>query len=262
MTACPDKAMLLEALLDGELDAMHAAEVEAHVAGCAGCRAALDDLTTVRAMLRAPAVRETAPERLKARLAAAAAPERAPANDDRPVAAGWRLAGLGGRAGVAAFGGGFGVAACFALALIAMPMLGAGAIEDELVAGHVRSLQASHLIDVATSDQHVVKPWFDGKLDFAPPVIDLAQQGFPIVGGRLDYVDHRAVAAVVYKRGRHLINLFIWPDAKAAAPGRHTRDGYTLLDWRQGGMVYWAVSDANPNDLSTFEDLLQARTPR
>jgi len=256
MTDCPDKAMLLEALLDGELDAVHAAEVEAHVAGCAGCRAALDELTAMRLMLRAPGVREAAPERLKVRIAAAITPDRAAANDDRPVSM------LRRRAPMAAFGGVMGVAACFALALIVTPMLSAGALEDELVASHVRSLQASHLIDVATSDQHVVKPWFDGKLDFAPPVIDLAAQGFPIVGGRLDYVDHRSVAAVVYKRGRHLINLFIWPDAKPAPAGRHTRDGYTLLDWRQGGMTYWAVSDVNPNDLGAFETLLQARAPR
>ena len=253
MTACPDKTMLLEALLDGELDAVHAAEVEAHVAGCAGCRAALEDLTALRLMLRTPGVREPAPERLKARIAAAIEPGAAAANDDRPVSA------LRRRAPMAAFGGAVGVAACFALALIVTPMLSAGALEDELVAGHVRSLQANHLIDVATSDQHVVKPWFNGKLDFAPPVIDLAPQGFPIVGGRLDYVDHRAVAAVVYKRGRHLINLFIWPDTKPAPAGRHTRDGYTLLDWRQGGMRYWAVSDVNPDDLAKFEQLLRAR---
>jgi len=256
MTACPDKAMLLEALLDGELDAIHAAEMEAHVAGCAGCRAALDDLTAMRLMLQTPGVREPAPERLKVRIAAGIAPSAAAANDDRPVSA------LRRRAPMAAFGGVVGLAACFALALIITPMLSSGALEDELVAGHVRSLQASHLIDVATSDQHVVKPWFDGKLDFAPPVIDLAQQGFPIVGGRLDYVDHRAVAAVVYKRGRHLINLFIWPEAKPAPAGRHTRDGYTLLDWSQGGMTYWAVSDVNPNDLTLFESLHQAHAPR
>lgn len=255
MTACPDKAMLLEALFDGELDAVHAAEVEAHAAGCAGCRAALSDLASMRAMLRAAAVREAAPERLKARIAAAAEPARA-ANDDRPLLA------LRRRAPLAAFGGVAGVAACLALALFVAPMLSPGPLEDELVAGHVRSLQANHLIDVATSDQHVVKPWFDGRLDFAPPVIDLAQQGFPIVGGRLDYLDHRAVAAVVYRRGRHLINLFIWPQTKPPPAGRHARDGYTLLDWSQGGMTYWAVSDVSPDDLVVFEALHRARAPR
>ncbi len=147
------------------------------------------------------------------------------------------------------------------LAIFVGPALRGDGLEEELVAGHVRSLQASHLIDVATSDQHVVKPWFDGKLDFAPPVIDLAQQGFPIVGGRLDYIDHRAVAAVVYRRGRHLINLFIWPSDRPPPAGRHTLDGYTLLDWNKGGMSYWAVSDVNPNDLLLFETLHRTRAP-
>ena len=257
MTACPDKALLLEALFDGELDAVHAAEMEAHMAGCADCRAAFADLGAMRMLLRAPGVRETAPTRLTASLASVLAPTgAAPANDDVVVSAARR------RAPRAAFAGALAVAACVVLAVFAGPVLQGGALQDELVAGHVRSLQASHLIDVATSDQHVVKPWFDGKLDFAPAVIDLAPQGFPIVGGRLDYIDHRAVAAVVYKRGRHLINLFIWPDAKATPAGQHTRDGYTLRAWSQGGMTYWAVSDVNPNDLSQFETLLRSRAPR
>jgi len=227
------------------------------MAGCADCRAAFADLGAMRTLLRAPGVRETAPTRLTASLASELAPTTAaPANDDVVVPGARR------RAPRAAFAGALAVAACVVLAVFAGPVLQGGALQDELVAGHVRSLQASHLIDVATSDQHVVKPWFDGKLDFAPAVIDLAPQGFPIVGGRLDYIDHRAVAAVVYKRGRHLINLFIWPDAKATPAGQHTRDGYTLRAWSQGGMTYWAVSDVNPNDLSQFETLLRSRAPR
>ena len=254
MTACPDKAMLLEALFDGELDAVHAAEMEAHMAGCASCQGAFEALGAMRAMLRAPGVREAAPERLRARLATEAVATPAVANDDhvRPVVRRRWMAGLG---------GGLAAAACAMLAIFVGPALRGDGLEEELVAGHVRSLQASHLIDVATSDQHVVKPWFDGKLDFAPPVIDLAQQGFPIVGGRLDYIDHRAVAAVVYRRGRHLINLFIWPSDRAPPAGKHTVDGYTLLDWNKGGMTYWAVSDVNPNDLVQFESLHQSRAP-
>jgi len=256
MTACPDKALLLEALFDGELDAVHAAEMEAHMAGCADCRAAFADLGAMRMLLRAPGVRETAPTRLTASLASVLAPTgAAPANDDVVVSAARR------RAPRAAFAGALAVAACVVLAVFVEPALRGAGVEEELVAGHVRSLQASHLIDVATSDQHVVKPWFDGKLDFAPPVIDLAQQGFPIVGGRLDYIDHRAVAAVVYRRGRHLINLFIWPSDRAPPAGKHTVDGYTLLDWSKGGMTYWAVSDVNPNDLVQFESLHQSRAP-
>lgn len=255
MTACPDKAMLLEALFDGELDAVHAAEMEAHMAGCASCQDAFEALGAMRAMLRAPGARAAAPARLKARIAAEITPAPASANDDRPRPGPRRGAWMAG------LGGGLAVAACAMLAIFVGPALRGDGLEEELVAGHVRSLQASHLIDVATSDQHVVKPWFDGKLDFAPPVIDLASQGFPIVGGRLDYIDHRAVAAVVYRRGRHLINLFIWPSDRGPPPGKHSVDGYTLLDWSKGGMTYWAVSDVNSNDLVQFESLHQSRAP-
>jgi anti-sigma factor RsiW len=254
MTACPDKDMQLQALFDGELDAIHTAELEAHMAECAGCLDAFEAMSEMRARLRAPGVREAAPGRLRAQLVEGLEPVAAkPANDDLPIRR---------RAPRGLYGGGAAIAACLALALFLGPLAPSGGLQDELVAGHVRSLQAAHLIDVATSDQHVVKPWFDGKLDFAPPVIDLAPQGFPIVGGRLDYMDHRAVAAVVYKRGRHLINLFIWPAGGSSLGGRHSRDGYTLDDWRQGGMTYWAVSDVNPTDLAQFEGLIKARAPR
>ena len=254
MTACPDKEMQLQALFDGELDAIHTTELEAHMASCAGCLEAFEAMGEMRTRLRAPGVREPAPDRLRAGLVEGLEPPVVrPANDDTPL---WR------RAPRAMYGGGAAIAVCLALALFVAPFMGSGALQDELAAGHVRSLQAAHLIDVATSDQHVVKPWFDGKLDFAPPVIDLAGQGFPIVGGRLDYVGHRAVAAVVYKRGRHLINLFIWPADGSAIGGRHSRDGYTLEDWRQGGMTYWAVSDVNPADLAKFEALIRDRAPR
>ncbi|HZC17001.1 MAG TPA: hypothetical protein VE309_09585, partial [Caulobacteraceae bacterium] len=135
-------------------------------------------------------------------------------------------------------------------------------LEQDLVAGHVRSQQVGHLIDVVTSDQHVVKPWFGGKIDFSPPVVDLKDQGFPIVGGRLDYIGKRTVAAVVYMRGRHVINLFMWPSRGDLGPGEaKPGDGYTLLHWTRAGMTFWAVSDVNEKDLQTFRQLLQARAP-
>ena len=149
------------------------------------------------------------------------------------------------------------LAACAALFLVV------GQVNDpaaDITDSHIRSLQASHLMDVIASDQHVVKPWFDGRLDFAPPVIDLKEEGFPIIGGRLDYIGRRAVAAIVYRRGRHIINLFVWP-----ASGAHSADenrqsqGYSLRHWTGAGMNWWVVSDVNPADLAQLETRLKRR---
>ncbi len=131
-------------------------------------------------------------------------------------------------------------------------------VAEEVISGHVRALMANHLTDIGSSDRHTVKPWFNSKIDFSPPVIDLAAQGFPLIGGRLDYVSNRAAAALVYRHDRHVINLFIWPapanessDAKALE-----RNGYNIVHWATAGMEYWAISDLNSMDLKTFGAIL------
>jgi anti-sigma factor RsiW len=158
------------------------------------------------------------------------------------------------------------VAAAFALfALLGLglglALLQPGADERlarEVVAGHARSLMADHLMDIASSDQHTVKPWIAGKLDFSPPVKDLAAQGYALAGGRLDYLGERGVMALVYRRRAHVINLFVWPDAAGAeTPLRtDTRQGYNLVHFSRAGMVFWAVSDLNPDELRAFAALL------
>ena len=136
-------------------------------------------------------------------------------------------------------------------------------LATQLIASHVRSLMANHLTDVASSDQHTVKPWLDAKLDFAPAVVDLSEKGFPLIGGRLDYLDNRPVAALIYQRRKHFLNLFVWPAGSDAAREAKTmtRQGYQLLHWVDADFNYWVVSDVNEEELQEFKDLFEEQAP-
>jgi anti-sigma factor RsiW len=247
---CQDTQHLLDAYGDGELDLVRTLAVERHLQGCPGCTQRQQNQHALHAALQEPALYFKAPTHLQKRL-------RGTAREvihDVPRSRVWSWRG----ASVAA------ASACVALllwVLIAPPARPAAeeVLAQEVVSSHIRSLMANHLTDVPSSDQHTVKPWFEGKLDFAPPVTDFTQQGFPLVGGRLDYLGSRAVAAVVYQRRQHLINLFIWPapDLADRGPKMMTRQGYNVIRWTQAGMSFWLVSDVNLSELQQLADVVQ-----
>ncbi|MGO4437432.1 anti-sigma factor family protein [Rhizobium sp. RAF56] len=248
-THSPEWSAMLHGFIDGELDAAHAAEVEAHIAACPDCAEEIERFLGVRRAIRRDGVRWQAPDALRARIVAAVADE-ASVGLPMPVEPLWqRLLRFVQRWSL--------VPSLAALAASAFLFMNVPSrdlpLQDQLLASHVRSLQADHLTDVETSDQHTVKPWFNGKLDFSPPVVDLAGEGFPLVGGRVDYVDGRVVAALIYRRHGHVINVFVWP-APPAARTTAVRDGYNIEEWSAQGLQFSAVSDVNAADLTTFRD--------
>lgn len=262
---CEEARALLPAYGDGELDLPRALEMERHVEGCADCAAALRVQRGLSQAVRQVSYHR-APDALRARLRARLPAEAAVPAAVTPPAAPAAGAPIGAPAGAQIrrrrdwSRWAMPIAASLALAVGLNVMLAAqradDTLRDELIAGHVRSLQAEHLSDVASSDQHTVKPWFSGKLDYSPPVRDLAQQDYPLLGGRLDYIGHRQVAALIYHHRKHTINLYIWPGSGGdQSPNSRGSEGYNLVHWRHEGMEYWAVSDLNAAELRQFADL-------
>lgn len=239
---CHEMRLLIQADVDGELEPAEAARVAAHLDTCPGCAALQRRLIALSARLRAELPQPPAPARLRVAVRRSVTARRRHA---RPPP--WLIGSLSAAA----------LAACLALFLLpaaddAMPQM--------MVAAHLRALQPQHLVDVASSEQHTVKPWFAGRLPFSPPVQDFAAQGFPLVGGRLDQLPGQPVAALVYRRRNHVIDLFVWPVAGespqlAGGPESGRREGYNFIRWSAGEMRFWAVSDLNAAELAAFADL-------
>lgn len=245
MPACADQEMLLGGLIDNELDAANVALVEAHVARCEGCREQLERMQAVRRLLRGDGVRHAAPESLAKSVAALAQVSPRAANDNRLLR--WLGPGLVG-------------AMAASLAMVTLLPPGADAVVDqEILSSHVRSLQPGHLTDVQTTNQHIVKPWFNGKIDFSPPVPELADAGFPLAGGRLDSLNGKTVAAIVYHRRLHTVNLYVWP-ARDSAERSFVKDGFAVTEWSRNGLRYAAVSDIPPAEVRQFHQLFEQRS--
>jgi anti-sigma factor RsiW len=243
---CAESRVLLHAHADDELDVAHSLELERHLKTCAACAGENKSLRALKAALRQPSLLHQAPDSLRRELRRMTVAPRDEAQPRFNAMLLWKFLA-------------FGAAAVALLAIVLRP----GGISErdemlnEVVSSHVRSLMVQHLTDVASTDQHTVKPWFDGKLDFAPQVKDFAPQGFPLVGGRLDYLRGRAVAALVYQRNKHFINVFMWPtpitgDGKSVT---EIRRGYSVINRETGGFHYCLVSDLNEKELEELARL-------
>jgi len=249
---CQQAKQLIGPYADGELEASAILELEKHIHDCSACALEWRNLQSLKKTLKQDPLYFTAPAELRERIKSELpAPTRAATQ--RPA---WNWNWL-----TTAISGAFAV--CLALLLFVTQTRPSSEqqLAQEMVSSHVRSLMAGHATDVASTDQHTVKPWFNGKVDFSPPVKDLTPQGFPLTGGRLDYVGGRSVAALVFQRNKHIINLYVWPtqerDSKPT-PAKPSQ-GYNLIHWSEGGMAFLAVSDLNQKELMDFVQAFAGR---
>jgi anti-sigma factor RsiW len=250
---CDEAHQLLHAYIDDELDIATALQIEAHLPDCPKCQKELEAAHAAGRAVAQPAVYYPASSELRGRLRRAIRSEiRETETAPHPgfLTAWWKRP--------MAFSG---LAAAMLLivcsVMLLLPAHASRGQIDDLVGSHVRSLEENHLMDVASTDQHTVKPWFAGKLEFSPPVIDLSVEGFPLIGGRLDYLDQKKIAALIYRRNKHVINLFIWPGD--TTPEVDAKQGFNLIRFECKGMTCWAVSDLNAGDLQQFADLFKAQ---
>jgi anti-sigma factor RsiW len=253
---CTESQVFIGAFIDGELDLARSIELERHLESCSPCSAVCQSQKAVRGVLGDPALRHAAPAALRKRVhAALAAADNAESKAARRAEAnpGWF-----GRSSWASTGALASLAALIIVLIFALKLpTSADPLERELVDSHIRSLMPNHLMDVVSTDQHTVKPWFAGKVDFSPPVKDLATDGFPLIGGRLDYIDRHSAAVMVYKRNQHVINVFVWPAGGGERSARsRASQGYNMIEMAHAGMEYWLVSDLNAGELGQFAELL------
>jgi anti-sigma factor RsiW len=246
---CKDNNKLLNAYVDGELDSAGSLSFERHLQQCESCQTDVGNLRTLSSAIKSGALRFKVPQDLKKNVQAAIRAEYA---DTRRSFFSWRWA-----SALAS------VVLIVALTWVVTTQRTRSSEEtllvNDILSSHVRSMMANHITDVSSSDSHTVKPWFGGKLDYSPPAKDLTEQGFRLVGGRLDYLDNRPVAALVYQRSQHFINLFVWPlESTANSPdGQWTRHGYNVIHWTKSGMTYWLISELNPAELNECARLLK-----